>query len=1251
MDTVKINPPMPDANLCPHCGTPLPLGALAGLCPACLLQLGAAADTVTEARQNAFVPPSIAELAARFPQLEILELVGKGGMGAVYRARQKQLDRIVALKILPPGIGDEAAFADRFAREAKALAKLNHPGIVTLYEFGRADGLYFFLMEFVDGLNLRQLLHAGRVSAREALAIVPQICDALQFAHDQGIVHRDIKPENILLDRRGRVKVADFGLAKIVDGRARSPLPAAGDLPTDASGRSGMLPTNDLTDAGRVLGTPHYMSPEQISAPGEVDHRADIYALGVVFYQMLTGELPGKQLEAPSKKVQIDVRLDEIVLRALEQKPSLRYQQVSEVKTLVETIISASGHSRQTEAQIKRMRNTGMVRIVELFYNITFTSPMAIKLVNLSAIGFLGFLAALGFAPLPGMTHCFGFSGLFGFFGLIGVAFIVEMRAQRKKTTAPPSGGSRRDEAQTEKSESGKPTGANPLPVSDFWLALEEGNYARAWGKAAPYFQRDISQDEWVAKMEKERRPLGRGVDRKPVSVTFITPNTRTTTEVLTTFENGQQWVEGVISAVQPDGEWKVERYHVRPATQDALAKAKANEARLSRFSRTAIVGACCFGFVLCLVFAARIFFDYWSGTGQRLPQFLFTLWPAFEMSLIIAGTSLGWISVAQIQRSAGKLRGLGLAVFDGLLFPLLALDAAMAWLWLVLAKLFARQVLGLHDSLFWDLWDMTIWISLALASMAWVDWLIIRRVWRAVIRGAATVPPPAANDGKVKWGTWLTSPLSSPEVREISAHLTPEERNEAALHGLLWGLWVVTVTFGNLWLIRSFPAPGCWIVVAIITLLFLASLPTWFRMQRRFLYSTAWAKAQGYDAARIKLFAFSRVNLWRALLFVGVAILLFHGMDKSFVRLSGVDDLSRSLNEEAARTKEQMAKLAAQKRTPTVATYPNDWIWETNLATQNQKPTYMQLRLAKLVTGQLPSVAYGQDSCSGWGQTVKEMIAIAWSQKNSTLKIISPADLPADKYDFIVARDPHWWATMQTVLDRRFHLVETIENRDGTDVVVVKNTTLTGSSVSFGPVIERTLTVSGQECAFLSFRTDTILHHRYVDGDANNSTPPTAFMTWAKENGADVGFCVSTHKFYSPFGLLALDMGTYMFAAENIPAADIPRFRSVAEWQAYNATHRDAPAQNPRIGSLVGVTNVWNDLTAEQLQGPTNDVPAYFLKEKNPGLWFNPTNVTGPIAFSTRDGTEGILQITGFTGNPRGVKVRYKLVQNGGGN
>ncbi len=312
MDKLPENAPMEN---------PLP-PPLAGLNPADLLAQGAAEDTI--GNPYPFQPPSLEEMAALFPQFEILELIGKGGMGVVYKVRQKELDRIVALKILPPAIGETPGFAARFTREAQALAKLNHPGIVTLHEFGQQDGLYFILMEFVDGVNLAQLMHTGRISPREALAIVPQICDALQFAHDQGIVHRDIKPENILLDRLGRVKVADFGIAKLTGDVTQTFL-------SDLDSSSAPL----LTEAGKIIGTPAYMAPEQIDHPSEVDHRADIYALGVVFYQMLTGELPGKELQAPSRKVHIDVRLDEIVLKAMEKNPELRYQQASMMKTQV----------------------------------------------------------------------------------------------------------------------------------------------------------------------------------------------------------------------------------------------------------------------------------------------------------------------------------------------------------------------------------------------------------------------------------------------------------------------------------------------------------------------------------------------------------------------------------------------------------------------------------------------------------------------------------------------------------------------------------------------------------------------------------------------------------------------------------------------------------------------------------------------------------------------------------------------------
>jgi tRNA A-37 threonylcarbamoyl transferase component Bud32 len=269
-----------------------------------------------------FMLPEPAELARQFPQLEILELLGQGGMGVVYKARQRQLDRLVALKILPPQIGRTEAFAERFTREARSLARLSHPRIVMIYDFGHTEaGLYYFIMEFVDGTDLRRVIQTGELSASEALTIIPQICEALQYAHEEGIVHRDIKPENILLNRRGQVRIADFGLAKLLD------RPAAG-------------PTSTLTKVGQQMGTPHYMAPEQIEHPSAVDHRADIYSLGVVFYEMLTGELPLGRFAPPSQKAQVDGRLDNVVLRTLEKEPERRYQHVSEVKTDVEAISS-----------------------------------------------------------------------------------------------------------------------------------------------------------------------------------------------------------------------------------------------------------------------------------------------------------------------------------------------------------------------------------------------------------------------------------------------------------------------------------------------------------------------------------------------------------------------------------------------------------------------------------------------------------------------------------------------------------------------------------------------------------------------------------------------------------------------------------------------------------------------------------------------------------------------------------------------
>jgi len=505
-------------KICPQCGGPLREDAAGGLCPRCVMALNLKPETVvTGEPAAASAPRTPEELAPHFPQLEILECLGRGGMGVVYQARQPQLDRVVALKILAPERLTEARFADRFLREARALAKLNHPNIVAVHEFGQTGGYFYLVMEFVDGVNLRELLRGGRLPPAEALAIVPAICDALQYAHDRGIVHRDIKPENILIDKGGKVKIADFGIAKMIQAEADGDeLPAGPEM--------GAAPTHDPTG---VVGTPNYMAPEQAEKPGAVDHRADIYSLGVVFYEMLTGELPGKLLEGPSKKVQIDVRLDEVVLRALERKPELRFQQAGDVKTMVETIVGG----------------------------------------------------------------------------------------------VPPS--------------------------------------------------------------------------------------------------------------------------------------------------------------------------------------------------------------------------------------------------------------------------------------------------------GVPAIPAP----GKF---SWFLSPLTSPEVREIAAHLTRAERSDLVFLGLLWGLLVAVATFGNLWLLMSFPPPGNWIVASVIAALFFASLPTMNRTQRRLLASAAWAREHGYNVGNIKLFSFSRRNLRRGLIFLGAALLLIFGQLKLFTHLSGSSELSANLKEHSARLAAQAGRNHGMTGAPFVGVFSN---------------------------------------------------------------------------------------------------------------------------------------------------------------------------------------------------------------------------------------------------------------------------------------------------------------------------------------
>lgn len=267
---------------------------------------------------------------------ELMESLGRGGMGAVFRARQVKLDRQVAIKVLLPPPGEVEGWSERFQREAQALARLVHPGIVSVHDFGQVEDLAWIVMELVDGADLRQMLADGRLPQAEALAIVPALCEALQYAHDQGVVHRDIKPENVLFDRFGGVKLVDFGLAKL-------------------SGDAGSL---QLTRTHQAMGTPRYMAPEQLERPREVDHRADLFSLGVIFYEMLTGHVPAGVVEPPSRVAGVDAGIDDVVLSALEREPGRRPQSAADIERQLKGVQDGEGTRVARETPVDHGRSS-----------------------------------------------------------------------------------------------------------------------------------------------------------------------------------------------------------------------------------------------------------------------------------------------------------------------------------------------------------------------------------------------------------------------------------------------------------------------------------------------------------------------------------------------------------------------------------------------------------------------------------------------------------------------------------------------------------------------------------------------------------------------------------------------------------------------------------------------------------------------------------------------------------------------------
>jgi predicted Ser/Thr protein kinase len=239
------------------------------------------------------------------------KLVGVGGMGEVHRAVQLSLNRTVAVKLLNPELAKDPAFVARFQKEAAALATLSHPNIVSIVDKGHADGTYYLVMEFVDGPSLREVMRSPLLSPQDGLQMMLEICRAVDYAHNRGVIHRDLKPENILFDKQAGsiAKVTDFGLASFLD---------------DGSARFA------LTSTHVSMGTLSYMAPEQRVDAKNADARADIFSLGIILYELLTGEVPLGTFDPPSKrKPGIDSRLDAIVERCLKPDPEERYPTVA----------------------------------------------------------------------------------------------------------------------------------------------------------------------------------------------------------------------------------------------------------------------------------------------------------------------------------------------------------------------------------------------------------------------------------------------------------------------------------------------------------------------------------------------------------------------------------------------------------------------------------------------------------------------------------------------------------------------------------------------------------------------------------------------------------------------------------------------------------------------------------------------------------------------------------------------------------
>jgi len=1333
---------------CPQCGAALPPNALAGLCPRCVMAMNLKTETAFSGDATAAQPPLPPEqIAPHFPQLEILECLGRGGMGVVYKARQKSLNRFVALKLLAPERANDPQFAARFEKEARALAVLNHPNIVTIYDHGQAGGFYFLLMEFVDGVTLRQLLAKERVAAREALAIVPQICDALQFAHDQGIVHRDIKPENILLDRRGRVKVADFGLAKIVgnDGRA--------DLPVSQGGEAAQQhrPTSALTDASRVMGTPQYMSPEQIHAPGEVDHRADIYALGVVFYQMLTGELPGKQLEAPSKKVSIDVRLDEIVLRALEQKPELRYQQVSEVKTLVETIAT---DNQKEEIRIQKPKSEPSESNLH-FFDFTIGMPQRTErdgracfywpgvLLFCSTIGFvaIGVNLAFGLAqwllklPLPHGNNFYAPGELW--LWLAGMGFCVVGRLAALNV-----GADKVVKVTLPKSKSVRIFII--VMASIAWAAV----LARLAGSLRSSSTNALAGDNarlvvWIALfaalgwliIRRVWRAVNKGSADVPSAESGVAPGLTAETNWQPP-TSGWGWFIGQLAGI---------------TFTSPRAFALANLSALgflgffSYFSYAPVPGAHWFkafsgafgvfgliGVAFGVEFRARRKKSGSIPPGSRRRDEA-QAGKAESGKPDANGQTGAWWRVL-LSVLAQVLAALPTLVFNNLIVPKFKEIASSVHVQLPGPTLFVLYITSLVFE----------YLLVALALTFLLSWLMHRWGGRTLLRrwtagvvaiwfalfvlnaGVVIIPMLTAAPPLIQGGPAIfekvpkaVTPAAAPNLAfgpVVERVLPFDDKGNTGLLDLDSGQILNPMPGNAGW---QTPLATAGLRFELTNQMRMTTLGWAADVRRDDWESLTFETAQG-ALERLQNFPVNKTQ------FIYADRLPETFLFKNFANKIGLLQITGfTANPRGVKIRYKLVQGSS------ASIYPGDWIWEPNSATLDRVPPMFLLRPTAFPTNWVPSGMFGQGRYVAWRQTLKEMVTTVWSQKNSALKIIFPADLPADRYDFIVAGDAHWYDTLQAELDRRFHLVETIENRDGTDVVVVSSAASNASKLPTSAFQIRRVADDLDNSAATETVTNfldanhaetlRLLPGVLLDGQAieragwHADKSQTNFVVGLTEEGSRQFEALTAANVKHRIAIIF--QGRVLFAP-NIQAAISSRtFDTPVNWDMKDL-ERTMNGLNQMINPVVDLrfgpeqesilpplNNNWTFLNLRDNRLLTTSISdfesrafhdwqrtsgadlAAAMEEKFPllvgygmatapaiangldnaspaDIWYNwnlmvnepltrttllkePNNGQDTYYFRTRDDTWGILQITGFTDNPRGVKLRYKLVQN----